>query len=292
MAVGAGVRDAHLDFWNWMTNTNQQQQSQVQSKPGDEDGPEGPPGQPGQPGAGKSDGNLTRPNIHEDEVLKARRNMRKIARQIITAMSRHRKESKKMAMINFRKTINNAKSTGGIPIQISWKVKKIHKPRLLVLLDTSGSMDRHAKTLTLICQAVGQEISKFELFIFSNKLEYVTKDIRTDWRETLTNLERRQQWGGGTDLPKALKKLLKDYHNKLSPQTVVFIMSDLDTRGSEEAPGLVEEVRRKSKSLYIFNPDEYEYKHYENAYEGKATKMFLTPTLEDMANAVKQACLK
>lgn len=236
--------------------------------------------------------------ISEDDVADARVQIRKIAQRLVSTLSRNRRRSKVHMQIDFRRSIRRSIQTGGVLIDLKYKTRVIKKPRLVIILDTSGSMQVWIKMLIQLIQAVGLELSKREIFIFAQDLEYVTKDLGKTWQDTVSVMQLRENWGGTTSIYYALKTLQEDYHDKFSPQTVVLLLSDLFTSEPEKSSLEVKKLYRKTKDFYIFRvvvDEEEDYTYYETyvrPFIGSATALFDVKDIEGMADAVRKVCVR
>lgn len=251
----------------------------------------------------KSAGDLTAKDVDltEEEIAYARNRIRKIAQRLVSTMSRNRRHSSKKLQIDFRRSMRRSIETGGIMIDLKYKTRVIKKPKLAIILDTSGSMQIWIKMLIQIIQAIGLELSKKEIFIFSYDLECVTNDVKKTWQETVEALKQRNTWGGTTSIFTGLETFQRDHHDKFSPQTVVLMLSDLYTDDPVKSADEVRNIRRKTKSFYIFQVaekevDMEEYNTYEETYvlpfKGAASAMYKVNDLDSMANAVRNVCVR
>lgn len=316
------IREFCRSFWEWLTKIFRKpvkktpdDSKRLQTKPGEvlaipTDEPEVYRGRKGtKPLSGEglivntervSSGYLTvqEDEITEDDVQDARIQMRKIAQRLVSTLSRNRRRSKVNVQIDYRRTLRRSIQTGGIMIDLKYKTRVITKPRLVIILDTSGSMQVWIKMLIQLIQAIGLELSKKEVFIFAQDLEFVTKDLGKTWQDTVSVMSLRENWGGTTSVYYALKTLQEDHHDKFSPQTVILMLSDLFTSEPEKSAMEVRKLCRKTKAFYLFRvvQDEEEDMTYFDTYVrpfiGTATGLFDVKNLEGMADAVRRVCIK
>jgi uncharacterized protein with von Willebrand factor type A (vWA) domain len=290
MATGESIATLHTDFWEWLWSKPPQAAKAPFQQPGNK------------PGKASNPPPLD-VSLKDEDLAEARRQIRKIARTLVTKMAAQRKRTKKHKQLDFRKTMRKSISTGGIPIELKWKAKPVKKSRLLVVLDTSGSMTKYDIMLLQIIQAIRLELSNFELFIFADNLEYVTEDIEKDWRDTVANLKKRREWHGGTDIRNSLQSLYERHNKLLTINTTILMLSDMESFEVNKAATIAHDINRKVKHFYLFNvnkPSMFHSNEYYNAYyqeyvqpfEGAVDKIFNTSTLEDMAQAVQKVCLK
>ncbi|KJR45506.1 Carbon monoxide oxidation accessory protein CoxE [Desulfosporosinus sp. I2] len=235
--------------------------------------------------------------ITDDDVVYARTQLRKIAQHLVTSLSRNRKHSKVRTQIDLRRSLRRSIQTGGVLLELNYKTKVIKKPRLVIILDTSGSMQVWISMLIQLIQAVGLELSKKEIFIFAEDLECVTKDLKKTWQETVNIIKTRANWGGTTSIASSLSTLQEQHHDKFSPQTVVLMLSDLFTAEPLKSAEEVKKLRRKTKSFFIFRTvdgedDDYSYEKGVRPFLRAATAVYDIKDLGGMANAVRKVCIK
>ncbi|GAB6154849.1 hypothetical protein JCM17380_35990 [Desulfosporosinus burensis] len=235
--------------------------------------------------------------ITDDDVVYARRQLRKIAQHLVTSLSRNRNHSKVMTQIDLRRSLRRSIQTGGVLIDLKYKTRVIKKPRLVIILDTSGSMQVWITMLIQLIQAVGLELSKKEIFIFAEDLECVTKDLKKTWQETVNLIKMRKNWGGTTSIATSLRTLQEKHHDKFVSQTVVLMLSDLFTAEPLKSAEEVKKISRKTKSYFIFRTmddedDEYAYEKSVRPFIRVATAIYDIKDLGGMANAVRKVCLK
>ncbi|MCL2025772.1 MAG: VWA domain-containing protein [Leptospirales bacterium] len=238
--------------------------------------------------------------LTDEEIAYARNRIRKIAQRLATTMSRNRRHSSKKLQIDFRKTMRHSIQTGGIMINLKYKARVIQKPRIAIILDASGSMQIWIKMLLQIIQAIGLELSKKEIFIFSYDLECVTKDVGKTWRDTALALKNRKTWGGTTSIFTGLQTFQSEHHDKFTTKTVVLMLSDLYTDDPMKSADEVRKIRRKTKAFYIFQIADKEvlmeeYNTYDETYvqpfRGAATATYQVTDLNSMANAIRNVCM-
>jgi hypothetical protein len=253
--------------------------------------------------AKRASGNLfvMEDEVSEEEMENARNQMRKIAQRLASTLSRNRRHSKTRLQIDFRRSMRHSIQTGGVMIDLKYRTRILKKQQLVIILDTSGSMQVWIKMLVQMVQAIGLELSKKELFIFAHDLELVTKDLKKTWQETIEALKQRENWGGTTNIDIALKNLQKNHHDKFGPQSIVLMLSDLFTAEPEKAADEVRKITRRTKRFFIFRAvdDEIAREEYNTYFEtyvrpfiGTASAIFDINSIDSMAHAVRNVCIR
>jgi len=116
--------------------------------------------------------------------------------------------------------------------------RKARKPRLVALLDVSGSMETHSFLFLRLLHALQARFRRAATFVFSTALVEVTPAMEaSDVKVALGAVSRlRLGWNGGTQIGRSLRQLVED-HGKhvLRRDTVLVILSDgLDVGPPEE----------------------------------------------------------
>lgn len=130
--------------------------------------------------------------------------------------------------VDLRATLRAARRTGGDPVAVVRRRRRVRPRRLVVLCDISGSMEPWARALLqlLWCARAG---SGAEVFTFATRLTRLTPALtRADAR---TAMERAAalppDWSGGTRIGEALARFIDDHGARgMARGAVVLIVSD------------------------------------------------------------------
>jgi len=147
-----------------------------------------------------------------------------------------------------RATLRRAHRTGGDPVRIIRRRRRIEQRRLVLLCDISGSMESYARAyLQLLESAVGG--AHAEAFTFATRLTRVTRALRG--RDHASALNRAAaaapDWSGGTRIGEALRLFNRRHGRRgLARGAVIVILSDGWERGD---PALVANEMRRLRRL-------------------------------------------
>jgi uncharacterized protein len=131
------------------------------------------------------------------------------------------------AHVDLRRTLRDARRTGGHPVRLARRAR-VHRPRrLVVLCDISGSMEPWARALLhLLYGAAGAE--RAEVFTFATRLTRLTRALARS--SPAVALERAARlapdWSGGTRIGAALARFLDLHGGGLARGAVVLVVSD------------------------------------------------------------------
>lgn len=220
----------------------------------------------------------------------------RLIRKLVTTISRRKKQGYKRKTINIRRTIHRNMHYGGTLLKMSWQMRKPAAPRVMLILDTSSSMLPSAKMMLQFLYALKNELSRIEVFIFGNQLNYVTPYLNRDFDGLIKEISQLPQWNyGGTELWRPLAQLRDHYPHLINSRTVVILLTDCQFYEKFFALAPLERLRRKVKRLYLFNPhpqtrdlgDFYYQETIEN-FKTVVDRMFYTSSIHEVAKALRQ----
>jgi uncharacterized protein with von Willebrand factor type A (vWA) domain len=161
-------------------------------------------------------------------------------------------------MPDVRRSFRRAVGTGGEMLSLARRARAIDDPRVVVLCDTSGSMDAHVRFLLAFVMAFKRIARRTEVFAFNTSLVHLTP-----WLEPariVRTLERLASgvpgWSGGTRIGESLVEFVTKYlDDVVSSRSVVVILSDGLDRG--DTSGIADAMRAlhsKARRIIWLNP--------------------------------------
>jgi len=146
---------------------------------------------------------------------------------------------------DLRRTLRQARRTGGEAITFARRAPRVKPRRLIVLCDISGSMEPYARALLMLlyCLNGGQlrgGPSRPEVFSFATRLTRLTPALAAASPDTMLAKagEAAPDWSGGTRIGAALKEFNDHYGCRgLARGAVVLIISDGWETGEPELLG-------------------------------------------------------
>ena len=181
----------------------------------------------------------------------------RIVRALASRPGRRRKPHRRRGTPDLRRAMRLSLSTGGHPVAIPRLRRARRVPRLLLLLDVSGSMDRHARLMLRLAHAVGQRAGRVETFAFSTALTRVTRELSApNFAEALDRIAYAvNHWSGGTRIGECLRDL-NTVHRRLQDRfTTVFLLSDgWETGDPADLARELARLRLRTRRLVWLNP--------------------------------------
>ena len=194
----------------------------------------------------------------ETDLLAMERFLQRLARRIAVRRSRRLVPSRKGRLADLRRSFRNSLAHGGEWIDLAHRERAVELPRLVVLCDTSGSMDAYSRFLLAFVLSLRSVGSRVETFAFNTSLTRLTPWITGgNLSVTLARLARNvEDWSGGTRIGECLLAFA-DEHLRFTVRqdTTVLILSDGLDRGD---PALLESallaIRRRARQVVWLNP--------------------------------------
>ncbi len=160
--------------------------------------------------------------------------------------------------MDMRRTLRNSLRTGGDPIKLARRRRRVHKRRLVLLCDISGSMEPYARAYLQFLHCARASGPDAEAFVFATRLTRLTKQLagRNPQRAIRRATEAAPDWSSGTRIGDALKEF-NDRHGRrgMARGAVVVILSDGWERGDPEVVGReMERLARLAYRIVWVNP--------------------------------------
>ena len=195
--------------------------------------------------------------LRADELSELSRIAARMIRAMATRPGRRRKRHPRKGSPDLRGAMRLNLSRGGDAVVLPRKRRVPRTPRLLVLLDVSGSMERHVQLLLQLIFAVTQHTKRVETFVFSTSATRVTRELSApSFSEALARIgHAARHWSGGTRIGEALAHVNSRYEYVLNRYTTVFLLSDgWDTGEPERLSQEVQRMRRRVHRVVWLNP--------------------------------------
>jgi uncharacterized protein len=159
---------------------------------------------------------------------------------------------------DLRRSFRRAVSTGGEMLSLARRARLVEDPRVVVLCDTSGSMDVHVRFLLAFVLAFKRVARTTEVFAFNTSLTRLTPWLSP--RQTGRTIQRLALelpgWSGGTRIGESLTEFVANYQPQfVTSRTVVVILSDgLDRGDTTKVAAAMRAIRSKARRIVWLNP--------------------------------------
>lgn len=195
--------------------------------------------------------------LSADDMPELSRIAARMIRTMASRPGRRRKRHPRKGSPDLRHAFRMSLSAGGDIVQIPRRRRLPRVPRLLVMLDVSGSMERHAQLLLQLVFAVSQHTKRVETFVFSTSATRVTRELGAPtFSEALSRIGGVvANWSGGTRIGEALRHINAQHEQVMNRYTTVFLLSDgWDTGDAQDLADEVRRMRRRVRRIVWLNP--------------------------------------
>jgi uncharacterized protein len=167
---------------------------------------------------------------------------------------RHRRGER----IDLRRTLRGGLRTGGDPVRLRRRRRRIAPRRLVMLCDISGSMEPYARAYLQFLTCAARTGPGAEAFVFATRLTRLTRALgsRNPGRAIQNAAAAAPDWSSGTRIGDALAQF-NDRHGRrgMARGAVIVILSDGWERGDPEVVGReMERLGRLAYRIVWVNP--------------------------------------
>jgi uncharacterized protein with von Willebrand factor type A (vWA) domain len=167
--------------------------------------------------------------------------MRELTIAVPPRRTRRYRPRKDGARLDMRRTLRQARRTGGEPVTIARRAVRARPRRLIVLCDISGSMEPYARALLQLMYVASRATGSLsgsvrgairprtEVFTFATRLTRLTPFLAAATPETMLAKagEAAPDWAGGTRIGAALREFNDRYGARgMARGAIVLIISD------------------------------------------------------------------
>ena len=194
----------------------------------------------------------------EEELVEMERLLARVVRRLATRRSRKLVPSQRGPVVDLRRSFRRSLVRGGELIDLARRERAVELPHLVVLCDTSGSMDPYSRFLLTFVLSLGRVARRTETFAFNTSLTRLTPWITAgNVAATLRRFARNvEDWSGGTRIGKCLADFADNHlRQTVSADTSVLIFSDGLDRGDTDAlDTALLAIRRRARRVIWLNP--------------------------------------
>ena len=168
------------------------------------------------------------------ELATVKRLIRAMEWQVSLRQTRRYEADRQGNQLDLRQVMRSSAKYDGIPLNLTWKSRKIKPRPIVVLADISGSMERYSRLLLQFCYSVTRGLKDVECFVFGTRLSRITPQLQ------IKNIDRAiaeagravVDWSGGTRIGDSLHTFNHHWGRRvLRRGAIVMIISDGWERG-------------------------------------------------------------
>ncbi len=189
--------------------------------------------------------------LEPDELAALYALMTKLSLATPRRRTRRRERGRHGGRIDLRRTMRSSLRTGGEPVRLARRQRRVERRRIVLLCDISGSMEPYARAYLQFLTCAAGSGPRAEAFAFATRLTRLTRALRSRHpeRAIAQAAQTAPDWSSGTRIGEALKTF-NDHHGRrgMARGAVVVILSDGWERGDPTLVG--REMERLSRLAY------------------------------------------
>ena len=193
-----------------------------------------------------------------DDLSRMARLLDRLALRLATRRSRRLVPAPSRGLVDPRRSLRRALGTGGELLSLARRARRVEEPRLVVLCDTSGSMDAHVRFLLAFVIALKRSVPRTEVFAFNTRLTRLTPWLARSGTTAMLDriADAVPDWSGGTRIGECLTEFVAGWLGQLvNRATVVIIFSDgLDRGDTAPVAGAMRAIRAQARRVLWLNP--------------------------------------
>ena len=198
-----------------------------------------------------------------EEMVSIRKAIQPLTRKLAARLARKRKH-KRRGPLDFRATVRQSLSYGGVPAEPRFRNPRPNKPELVVVADISGSVAAFARFTLHLVYALQNQFSKVRSFVFIDGIDEVTHMFQNE--EDITNAVHRVNteadvvWvDGHSDYGHAFGVFWENYGSQISSKSTVMFLGDARNNYHSTNAWVIKETAKKARSVFWLNPEPKSY---------------------------------
>ncbi len=210
---------------------------------------------------------LRRPLLEDTDLMHATRAdlvaleqvVHPLTRRLAARLAQRRKRGRK-GRLDFRRTLRQSLSTGGVPMDPRFRVPRPGKPEVFLLCDISGSMATFARFTLQFMYAMASQFSRLRSFVFVDALDEVTTffEAGADFELALERISSEAEvlWmDGHSDYGHSLSQFWDVHGGDLTARSTVIVTGDGRNNYRDARSDILAGIHAAVRAVYWLNPE-------------------------------------
>ncbi|MGI8685703.1 MAG: vWA domain-containing protein [Acidimicrobiales bacterium] len=198
-----------------------------------------------------------------EDLVALRQALQPLARKLAVRLARRRRHRRR-GHLDFRRTVRQSMSYGGVPADPRFRRPHPAKPEILVIADISGSVAAFARFTLHFVHAISTQFSRVRSFVFIDGVDEVTRffDGAEDISEAVqrVNAEADVVWvDGHSDYGHAFGAFWERWGEEIGSRTTVILLGNARNNYHAAEAWVVAAMRRRARHVYWLNPEPRSY---------------------------------
>jgi uncharacterized protein with von Willebrand factor type A (vWA) domain len=194
-----------------------------------------------------------------EEMLALQRAVYPLTRAMAARLAQRRRRRHR-GHLDFRKTVRESLSYGGVPVEPKFRNPHPSKPEIMVIADISGSVASFARFTLQFVYAMASQFSKVRSWVFIDGIDEVTRYFQEadDVLDAVqrVNTEADVVWvDGHSDYGHAFETWHRRHYTEITPKTSVILLGDARNNYHASEAWVVDEIRKRGRHVYWLDPE-------------------------------------
>jgi uncharacterized protein len=194
-------------------------------------------------------GNLDRRDQEEMKKLVAR-----IAKRLAAMHSRKRK-LKNRGVLDVRRTMRRNYANDGILFELSWKRRKLDRPKVMAICDVSGSVAAVARFLLQFLYELHDLLNEVRSFAFSGRLIETSQLFEHKPVDDAVDAVMKEVGYMSTDYGESLANFKDGWLGMVDKRTTVIVLGDARSNFTDPRADILKEIHERAKRVLWLNPE-------------------------------------
>ncbi len=190
--------------------------------------------------------------------LSDRRELQTLAQRLARELAGRQAPIRRAArrgQLDLRASLRANAGHGGTLVALKWRSRRVDRPRLVALCDTSRSVAVHAGMLMLFLRLLREAVGELRVFGFCSDLVEVTEPLAGDDIEAAVAAALAAPPRGYTDYGQSLASLLTEHADAIDRRTNVLILGDARCNDLPPRAELLGRLARRGKAIHWLNTE-------------------------------------
>ncbi|NNC42012.1 MAG: VWA domain-containing protein [Acidimicrobiia bacterium] len=193
------------------------------------------------------------------DLIRLQDTIRPLTRRLAARLAQ-RKRALEPGRLDVRRTVRKSMSAGGIPIDPSFKKRRVSKPDVVMLCDVSGSVSTFAFFTMQLMYAMRSQFARVRVFAFVDGVDeisdYFTPGV--DFTEAAGRVMREADVvavDGHSDYGRVFSTFEERYGDAVTPRTTLIITGDGRSNYRPAQEVKLAEIAERARTTWWLNPE-------------------------------------
>ena len=194
-----------------------------------------------------------------EEMLALQRAVYPLTRAMAARLAQRRRRRHR-GHLDFRKTVRESLSYGGVPVEPKFRNPHPSKPEIMVVADISGSVASFARFTLQFVYAMASQFSKVRSWVFIDGIDEVTRFFQEadDVLDAVqrVNTEADVVWvDGHSDYGHAFETWHRRHYAEITPKSSIILLGDARNNYHASEAWVVDAMRKRGRHVYWLDPE-------------------------------------